>query len=435
MEISELLLKNVCADLIAEAVSTAKELYNGVFPLVDVPTMWMEPQEGGGYRGEPKATTKLDLGRTWALNRDKLASGPKWIEAEEVVERYQKENGTAPDQSWNLQGVLCDQIVINYLSQVDTFQLHEHSVESVCEALLAYCNSTKDIFKSTAALEGFKAREAIQLADEAVIRPVTPEELAELGQEHPLLSARRYDFEGIHPRSDWWICEITQSGTKGTPQTWNKLHQIFPFVGPCLRLFKGGQCKMDTVRIANAGPFGSGMYGSGGRATVLCRRGSPYSLTTEEVTKLQQFWPAFLELMNLEKHYLQLPARRLQFGGERTRLEDSLIDYMVGLESLLGKQNERTEMGYRMAMRGAMVLSSGSADRYSRFRKLLDLYNLRSKIVHGENLESNELSDSVDLAEEALRTCWHWFFTNWSEDSNNINAIDQIDSRVFTQDN
>ena len=137
--------------------------------------------------------------------------------------------------------------------------------------------------------------------------------------------------------------------------------------------------------------------------------------------------------MNLEKHYLQPSARRLEFGGERIRLEDSLIDYMIGLESLLGKAGERTEMGYRMAMRGAMVLSPVPTDRSKRFFELRDLYNLRSRVVHGENLELDKLGESVDLAEEALRSCWHWFFNNRPGDSDNKKGIDEIDSRLLLQ--
>lgn len=85
-------------------------------------------------------------------------------------------------------------------------------------------------------------------------------------------------------------------------------------------------------------------------------------------------------------------------------------------------------------MRGAMVLSPGSQDRSQRFRDLLNLYYMRSKTVHGENIESAELGGSVDLAEEALRTCWHWFITNLAEDSDNRNGIDAIDRRLLSQD-
>lgn len=433
MDVSESDLRNVAADLIAEAISTAKELYNGVFPIVAVPTMWEEPQEDGGYQGERKSIAMLDLGSTWNLNRDMLAIGPKWLQANAVIKSYQQGKGTSPDDSSFLAPDLCSQIVTNYLKLVESFELQEDAIKSVCEALIAYCNSAEDVFRSVVALEGFNAPEAFQLVNNGEIRPVTLEELEELGQDHPLVSGRRYDFEAMHPRSDWWICEFRQSGAKGTPLAWNNLHRVFPYLGPCLRLFKTGQCKMDTIRISNAGSFGPGMYGSGGRANVLSWRGDPYSLTADEVRKLQGFWPKFLVLMKLDNHYLQLPARRLEFGGERIRLEDSLIDYMIGLESLLGKAGERTEMGYRMAMRGAMVLSPVSTDRSKRFAELRDLYNLRSRLVHGENLEPDKLGESVDLAEEALRSCWHWFFNNRPGDSDNKKGIDEIDSRLLLQ--
>lgn len=429
MDISESELKSACADLIAEAVATAKALYNGVFPLVDVPTLWLEPKNEGGYQGEPRTISMLDLGLTWKSSRDFLAGGPKWMQAEEAIENYQKAKGTAGEQGFRSDN-LCDQIVINYLSKAENFELQEKKVDSVCDALVAYCDSKDDIFKSVTALEGFTAPEAFQLDENVLIRPVNLEELEELGQEHPMVSNRRPGFEAFGPKSDWWICEITQSGPKGTSIAWNKLHEIFPAVGLCLRLFKAGKCTMDTFRIAKGGAFGPSMYGWGGR-TVLSSRGSLYSLTAEEVPQLQAFWPIVLELMNQEKHYLQLPARRLQFGGERSRLEDSLIDYMIGLESLLGEGN--AEISYRMAMRGAVILSSGSTGRFNKFKNLRNLYDLRSKIVHGVFVEPSKLNESVDLAEEALRACWNWFFANCSGDSNNKNGIEQIDRKLLLQ--
>lgn len=431
MDISESHLRTVCADLISEAVKAVEAIYNGVFPIVDVPTMWDEP-EGEGYQSRREVLSKLDLGLTWFINRDELAQGPNWMKAEEVIENYQAAKGTVGEETVPRQGSLCDQIVINYLSVVNAFELQDSAIESIGDSLVDYCNSKEDTFKCLTAIEGFKAPDTFKLGENIKIRPVAPDELADLGQGHPFLSPRHRNYDAMRPAIDWWICEITQSGDKGTFSGWNKLVQIFPYVGPCLRMFKGGQCRLDTYLISIAGAFagasGYGISGWGSRPTWLSRRGDPYYLTTDDVAQLQEFWPNFLSFMNLQNHYLQLPARRLQFGGERDRLEDSLIDYMVGLESILGKQNERTEMGYRMAMRGAFVLSDGSSDRTLLFQNLIKLYNTRSRIVHGENIESAELGASVDLAERSLRTCWRWFFDKWSEESNNRKGIDEIDS-------
>ena len=43
--------------------------------------------------------------------------------------------------------------------------------------------------------------------------------------------------------------------------------------------------------------------------------------------------------------------------------------------SLLGKAEERTEMRYRMSMRGAMILAPNAPARYETFSQLRDLYD------------------------------------------------------------
>ena len=142
-------------------------------------------------------------------------------------------------------------------------------------------------------------------------------------------------------------------------------------------------------------------------------------------------WPPFKALMDAGHHYLQLPVRRLLSGGNRPYPEDSLVDYVIGLEALLSNSNERTEIRYRFSVRGAVVLSEISSDRAGKFKEMRDLYDLRSAIVHGNIPDANELGMSVDFAESALRKCWWWYFENRRGETNNGAAITDIDRQLF----
>jgi hypothetical protein len=87
---------------------------------------------------------------------------------------------------------------------------------------------------------------------------------------------------------------------------------------------------------------------------------------------------------------LQLAVERLAIAASRDSLSDSLLDLMIALEALLSKQGEKSEITYRIALRGAHASDSVDAVERARARKMLsDTYNLRSEIVHGATSRSD----------------------------------------------
>ena len=144
-----------------------------------------------------------------------------------------------------------------------------------------------------------------------------------------------------------------------------------------------------------------------------------------------RFWRRFRPFVEREHHYLQLPARRLGFGGKRENREDALIDYVIGLESLLGTAAERMEIGYRFRIRGAVVLSKRRTERRQVMGSLRSLYNLRSRIVHGEAASEEELATALPIAEDYLRRVWHWYFGRWFNEKDNGRGITHLDATLI----
>jgi hypothetical protein len=76
-----------------------------------------------------------------------------------------------------------------------------------------------------------------------------------------------------------------------------------------------------------------------------------------------------------------IPFRRLIAAYDRNSEVDVMIDLWVAMESLLKKDDEVTEAGYRMALRAARILRPAD---WEAFRKeFADAYRARSKLVHG----------------------------------------------------
>lgn len=106
---------------------------------------------------------------------------------------------------------------------------------------------------------------------------------------------------------------------------------------------------------------------------------------------------------------LDLPARRLLSAlTTRTQPEDGLLDAMVALESLFG--TGQGEIGFRLSIALAWLLDSDHASRARRQKQVGDLYNKRSKIVHGAHLKSKDAEkaqrEATQLVIEAMRTLY-----------------------------
>jgi len=81
------------------------------------------------------------------------------------------------------------------------------------------------------------------------------------------------------------------------------------------------------------------------------------------------------EILNL------LPVRRTISAAARESYEDQLIDLWIALEALLLRNDETTELQYRMAFRAAWIVKPPVFRDFERdFKKS---YQDRSKVVHG----------------------------------------------------
>ena len=95
----------------------------------------------------------------------------------------------------------------------------------------------------------------------------------------------------------------------------------------------------------------------------------------------------------LEQYHLGQPTsphdvalQRLSMGSSRSSATDALVDFVIALEALLLPYDSHTRHGdlsHRFRLHGAHYLASKKADRTHVYDQLRDLYDLRSRIVHG----------------------------------------------------
>ena len=121
--------------------------------------------------------------------------------------------------------------------------------------------------------------------------------------------------------------------------------------------------------------------------------------------------------------------RRLIDGRGRTRLDDKIIDYAIGLEALLSERNERAEIRYRFSLRGATILAESGEDKSQAFHEFRDLYDARSDIVHGRAVSNADLRTNSSNGEKFLRIVWQWHL---AQGLTLNGAIQRIDRRIVS---
>jgi hypothetical protein len=164
-----------------------------------------------------------------------------------------------------------------------------------------------------------------------------------------------------------------------------------------------------------------------------------YSLSETETLAFMEFWKSFQGVRQATLNRIGIALRRFNFSYERSRPEDRLIDQLIGFEALLLKEDERQELEYRLALRGAALLGKTPEDRKRKFEELKAAYRKRSDIVHGGEVKDTvsirglgtvEFREFVGSVEELLRLAIKEFLT-LTRDRGESAIINDLDERIL----
>ena len=178
-------------------------------------------------------------------------------------------------------------------------------------------------------------------------------------------SVLEYDFE----------TELLLSPMQAPPlDPWPKLLTPIEEVHTALHCYLPGSTPIELIRLKSLNPgIPVGRISIGKQHTSI----SYYDLTNVRLRTLSSFVKKCIKPC---RPNLELAKNRLRDAENRTSALDAIIDAFVGIEALLNSENT-PEITTRVALNYASL--SPKTVRQSNYRKLKDLYNVRSKIVHG----------------------------------------------------
>lgn len=105
--------------------------------------------------------------------------------------------------------------------------------------------------------------------------------------------------------------------------------------------------------------------------------------------------------------YRGTAMRRFAMGMGRRLREDAFIDWVICLEGLLLPAGRyHAELRYRFSLNGAVYLENKAENRLTLRKRLAELYDLRSSLVHGgsKGLDHDEVKRAADEAFNLART-------------------------------
>ena len=128
----------------------------------------------------------------------------------------------------------------------------------------------------------------------------------------------------------------------------------------------------------------------------------PLKMEKNEKKQLQEIYDS-LEKINFSikgNRFLEISKKRFVTALSRIDKFDQLIDLMISLESLY--VSSPGEITVRLSNRMATVLAKDDSEREEIWRFSKKVYNMRSGIIHGEGLRSNEINGKKYTLDEII---------------------------------
>lgn len=419
-----------CDKYIKKYVEILKyELHINQIPEKNIPYTVMEPSGKSSHSGVNYTLNEPDISSFFRIVEPMIQASTEWVEAKELILTYiQQKKIESLDIVMDIQYSFLNPLLYSYFNEIKSVNYDELHSLKVCSSLISHLKLPGIIYYGLILLNNFYAEKSFKLDDDTVIRPINQKDyihLIEKGHPFHLSDAEQWIY------NDRWVCEVKKYNPRGTFLGQNQIsemaHSDLPLI---FRMFKDGDVGIKLGSLSPLSVYENRGQHRGTRFEHIALGKHKYQLSVREINQLTKFWKEYELNFKKDGHYLQVPLRRLRRSGTRDEKEDSLIDCVIGLESLLGTSDEKTEIGYRFRIRGAVLLAKTKAERPLYVNKLKNLYNLRSAITHGDHVATTEFNEYLAFAEESLRSIWKWFFEYFPNASSNREGINKIDTEL-----
>lgn len=319
-----------------------------------------------------------------------------------------------------------EDLLREYFERIGQLKLDDRFLDEVCAEYIEDLRAANAWVRSVYWVQNFSAPAEFSLDNEVTFRPITAQDIDTFGR----LPSSSLMETALWLNSEDWVCEIQQLSPKDTMQVLNEQPKIIDQISVALNLVKEGRANFQLLERGVQSPFLHVGKISGSQPIASSGDGGKLGLDGADVRDIKSIYDKVKRIPTDPSYrHLRLPYRRLRDAASRRQREDILVDHVIGLESLLGGDSERLETTYRFRLRGAALLPDSFGEARERIKLMSDLYDLRSKVVHGGSLEIPEM---LPKAENVLRTILRFYLDNVDTVGNTNEIIRKLDEAMVS---
>jgi hypothetical protein len=338
-----------CRRLLKEVASLSvahPSLYELARKTVTAHVHVMEPTSPGTFSGRQISFTEIDSAKIRNEIGSNVESLQSWRDSAAAIQGYLLRHYRTMENLWphDIPTHYLWPLICSYIRVAGGFAYDAGNAGKVIKKLQRHLTSKVVPIIGLVVLEGFSAAKPFQLEKGVTVRPIHDTDLQQLGrQDQPLHSGTGHSS----PRTDWWICEIAVQNTRSTTDGWDSIHALADLIPMVLRTFKAGALRVGLRSIAPKDEFGWFLSSHNHDLKHISPGPATYHINHHEMAKIVSHWKGIKKLLQSKSHYLQIPLRRFMSAGSRQVHEDSLVDYVIGLEALLTTDEEQGELSFR----------------------------------------------------------------------------------------
>jgi hypothetical protein len=164
----------------------------------------------------------------------------------------------------------------------------------------------------------------------------------------------------------------------------------------CLRLSRPGDLAFVALTVQAEGKQPSRQYPYRVISNLVGVSQRPFCLNKADVTEWEAFAASLMSSPSWNSRWFETSSRFFLYGGGKefnANFEsevDRLVDYITALEAALVPESDF--VGRRLRERAVALLGSSGESRDQTKRFLTDMYAIRSTLVHGSPLQTNQLA-------------------------------------------
>lgn len=276
-------------------------------------------------------------------------------------------------------------LLSKYIQNNNSLDYGEHVFMEIYNTLEDFFYTDTMRVRLRAILHTFSSEQEIKLDDNLTIRPLTENEKHYLVGSSTLFDIAPRTQLGFASFVIEYVFDVKKAlnapASRYDYQEGDVLNQILA----TFRLIKPEKLGVLLVLFDtfNLTPY----FGESFSYTYERFRGTDYRVSKDDITEIKNMWNIVKSLDRRKFSFFKTAIGRFNFAYGRNKDEDRLIDLMIALESLFFKEEERSELGYRISLRTAVFLENEPADRNTIYKTMREAYYLRSRIVHGSNVD------------------------------------------------